>query len=1744
MGKKLMGWKTKGMNQDLSVSAFNPEFSFENMNLRLSTNEGNTLMSWVNEKGTKRIPVKIDTNPWYETENKTYAESITGGAIGTAVLNNQLVVFTTCPQHIVMNGNQSTTIPKHDYIYVFTWRRFPVVSEQEDDEEVEGLFGRRIYAGNLNFDEEHPLETLVSYEAEHIQKVYWTDGINQPRMINIAASNEKLERWNHPDTADIEHEGVPSEEVETFFDFVPTIDLSATLSITQEMASSGTFAPGVIQYCFTYFNKHGQQSNVIEVSPLYYLAHEDRGASPEDKVTCSFTIQISGLDANFDCVRIYSIQRTSLNLEPVVKILEDIPIEGSSITYIDNGTTGALIDPTELLFIGGKEIKVLTMTDKDNTLFMGNIEQNTEKLDTLQAYLRSNPLDVRFYRGGPKTIELDHTDGIYGHTNMLKKNHREITTFKGGEQYRFGFQLQKPTGEWTEPIWIRDKTNDLYPLVNKNTGWDNTQLVYASTYRFKLADIPQFVFDFSKYKKIRPVIVYPTISDRKVLCQGVLNPTVFNALDRIDNSPYAQASWYFRPYATNKIRTQGGNSQVTPYETVTVLSSTLSNTPDLTLDPESLVGHVREVYVLKASFDGGTGGQDAINSILQRGSLKTHVWKKITEDGISKEETSDIEQSFIGAFKKPNSNEYFFVKDSPWLEETTEVTPAVYTRQSEDTDYGSDAIEGYIVEYTDVNLTYEGTERTPFQLYNKMAVVNGLLVFSDNTDLGNNVTSIHFKFYIDNTFYDVTFEKTSGSITNDISSSYPVNTKKSGDAIAYTHYESLATAEDAAGSDSTEIEGKVVYYDNREKAKKVEIQGSRKSFLGVFDTNNGELTSDQIASNTQFFVDQSIVTLNSPDLEFDTEVQRWGTDHLHLRVIGAIPITANASDHKISISSSMLEINHNVKENSLFNILIKSAEENISYKEAKSILDETLGKDPSFGDGELTYNVRADNVSTNAGRHLVAEYLWKDVVLKDAAKEEDKIKTLQDTCTYLIHPWHRSASLNNDWRSADVASSLLKWKKESNLLYSINTCYFAAEDSVSFENIGVQIPLTENAEVMNYRLPKQISGSSEINYYPNIDKVLYNKKGYKLFVDTVDADIRGSIKNVTTPVAMRYKSTTHAAISLGGSNGKISLLPYAIVENNTTVLPPVNYGEYTGSGTTFWGDTVDFYQDNINITDATDMLTVRVGSQMESYDFLWLGELYKDVTNAFGGDSDAALRANKWVVGGNSVTIPDDLNDEIPLTWTDGDTYYQRYDCLKTYAYTNEDPNQLVEILSFMCESHVNIDGRYDRNRGQLKNYLMRPEIFNLLNPVYSQQDNFFTSRKTDIEKEETLKYPNHVAYSQTKTSGADVDEWTHLTLASILEMDGDKGEVKALKRLNDSVICFQDTGIAQILYNDNVAISTTAGVPIELANSGKVQGKRYLSDTIGCSNKWSIAQSPLGIYFIDSNGKDIYLFNGQLDNLSTKYGFNSWCKEHISQGVSDWNPKDFGWNEDIDKSNFVSYYDKKNQEVLFINLDTALAFSEKIGAFTSFYNYGGIPYYCNFNDRGIWLTYNLTTPTSSTNPVPKCELWEHQAGEYCQFFGVNYPYWMTLVGNQEPQMDKTFTNLEFRATIDGDGVEEQTKFVPTLPFDYLEAWDEYQHGIAQLQNKNGHGAMQHHLPDTTATLKRKFRIWRCDIPRDNCDVDNTIENPMGIYRFRKRPLDRMRNPWIYLKLMKDAAEQGAVLNRTEIHDLIMTYFT
>ena len=73
---KVCSFKIKGMQRDLSVSSFSAEYAYENMNIRIMPTNEQTLLSVVNEKGTKLCQF-----------------SLLGIPIGQATIDKYLIVF-------------------------------------------------------------------------------------------------------------------------------------------------------------------------------------------------------------------------------------------------------------------------------------------------------------------------------------------------------------------------------------------------------------------------------------------------------------------------------------------------------------------------------------------------------------------------------------------------------------------------------------------------------------------------------------------------------------------------------------------------------------------------------------------------------------------------------------------------------------------------------------------------------------------------------------------------------------------------------------------------------------------------------------------------------------------------------------------------------------------------------------------------------------------------------------------------------------------------------------------------------------------------------------------------------------------------------------------------------------------------------------------------------------------------------------------------------------------------------------------------------------------------------------------------------------------------------------------------------------------------------------------------------------------------------------------------------------------
>lgn len=309
--KKQQVFNIKGMTKDISRSKSGSELAYDIQNMRLTSQEGETLLSLTNEKGNKEYKLdfkKFATNSDGTVDVNESRITFTGKVIGYCVLDKYLVIFTH------QEGNKNKNIPSQNRIYRFE-------EDSTDKMTLDGCLLYWDYGDYLDFTDTMRLETMGIYESTNIQKVYWLDGVHQPRFINIAGDKNTVlnhrKRWK---------------AAKTPFDFIPMFDYDATIegnnNITiKRQDYGGMFPEGTIQYAMCYYNLNGQQSNIFYVSPIYYISHTDRGAQQEQTLNNSFKITIKKVDTNFDYLRIYSIHRSSINGTPSCKVVANISLK-------------------------------------------------------------------------------------------------------------------------------------------------------------------------------------------------------------------------------------------------------------------------------------------------------------------------------------------------------------------------------------------------------------------------------------------------------------------------------------------------------------------------------------------------------------------------------------------------------------------------------------------------------------------------------------------------------------------------------------------------------------------------------------------------------------------------------------------------------------------------------------------------------------------------------------------------------------------------------------------------------------------------------------------------------------------------------------------------------------------------------------------------------------------------------------------------------------------------------------------------------------------------------------------------------------------------------------------------------------------------------------------------------------------------------------------------------------------------
>lgn len=1499
----------QGIRRDSHPIKQDKNFLWDAHNIRLTTRDGDSMMSITNEKSTKKL---IEFG-----DNETY--------IGHCVLGEYLVLFTKDVEN--------------DYIYRI---------EPETKTKV------ILYKGNLGFSEKHPIQAIGDYESELVQKVYWVDGCNSPRVINIM----KPKLVGAADAED--YTEVYSDAP---FGFVQELKLEEAVEVKRLPSGSGIFSPGVIQYAFSYYHKYGQESNLFHVSEPLYVSFNDRGGSPEDNISTAFQLTVDKVQKNFGFLRVYSILRTSIDATPTVKRVTDIDLselEDNSITYVDNGTTGDIVDPSVLLYIGGKDIVAGCITSKDNTLFLGGISYNRQEVSAIKdTDNKKLPTlikdDIEVSTGSrEETLETSNqssSSNLYKYQNQLIKN---TSTFKVGETYRLGLQFQYKNGEWSEPLWVEDCTMDgsRPSLSTSSLGTKITLPIFKASLPTNI----QSLIEGEGYLKVRPLMVLPSTKDKNILAQGIICPTVFSYGSRMSNSPYAQSSWLLRPFCTSEPKNDNSTAKI------------------------GSIVEFRHLNPLLSGFDRGAEIQNMfLDENASNNTADTHNYSL---DKIDSEDSS--------------FNSLYYVDQS------------VLTFHSPDIQF-DDSIQ-LSINNNQLNV-----------------VLVGVVPFVSNCgDIDVQVQSV------------VADPEASGFI-----------------------HRSIINSSTGARSLISGLFFEDSYVDEGKNAKDFYRSGPIRPWMTHMWHRSGSLNNDCVRP----------------------EGKGSQTAILKKKIISNIKFSNTVNwlkpDKEISLTTSELQV-FNSNEVSLLKI-----------------------KDSNNRTGDITYYGNVDSMNASYSKfRLVSGDSDSYALNPDSGTFSGYIVVDNESGQSKIYFSSLSVGSMTGSKTTGTASGTITSntvvkvpvQKEDPLTGDIKTEY----ESLNLKGGSFDITIDDKSYTGTITVGSNvyiISGSTsfKINYRKKAKKETAFDFGAGLMsVDPSNGyvgDYQEALKLPKDAVRIKYKSTPHVLFSTDYEDGK-TRKPLPIISGTSTKIDGIP-------------NNLPWLVDSIKgLTQETISTSSFEGLSDCPPAYLWLAEIRQEVDDdkRFGGKTAEALQDNLWIPAGPAVH----LDEEIQWQW--GDTWFQRFDCLKTYPFTNEDINQVVEIGSFLCETRVNIDGRYDRNRGAISNLNMSPLNFNLLNPVYSQKNTFFNYRMLDSDYYKVNSYPSQVLWTGTKSPAALQDTWTNLHTASSLDLDGANGGVTSLQAFNDFLIGFQKTGVQQILFNSRVQIQASDGVPIEIANNQKVEGTRTISNAIGCQDKFSVVTTTNGIYFVDNNNHSIYLFNGEISNLGLQFGSLYWTRENHS---------DMTWKYKADKegnNGIRLFYDSKYQDVYFTpgtdygkpEAREALCFSEQLNQFTSLMSYGGAVMF-PLNSKFYSIADDAETGTLT--------LWENFPSEessYNKIFNKVRPFSFSFISNDNPMYTKIFDTIEMRTDrYDGEslmGGKYSTIKQDGQPLDFIRVNNEYQD--------------TDDVDFTAANLRKKFRIWRATIPRN------------------KNTRERIRNPWSKITLGFKQPEDKLTI----LHDLAVKY--
>jgi hypothetical protein len=361
----------KGMDRDTSVNKYSDMTFYDALNMRIITEDPLTAGAMTNIPGNSLImnfaqnDVIIGVCPIRNAYNDTTKDSIIFFATNISGTDSIYLlegdpdrIDTSTPiemDRIYQTTGAGTTAYRSGYLYRGT---------------------------DLNFSEDHRIKSESRYESALIRKVYWVDGVNPIRYMNVSTVTTNLLA------------GVPVSSANVF-EINPDVTLA---SPTVTLTSGGGYTAGIVQYAYQLYVKNGTKtafsplSDSLNLAAMYFQSNSYKtvGNALNENTGNAVLVTLTNLDQDFDRVRLVALHYKQYGLSPVVNIVGEYSYTGTSLTVTDTGIkTYGTIEITDFRLQGQVDYIADSLASKNNVMFYANLKEdiwNPDWLNPANAY--------------------------------------------------------------------------------------------------------------------------------------------------------------------------------------------------------------------------------------------------------------------------------------------------------------------------------------------------------------------------------------------------------------------------------------------------------------------------------------------------------------------------------------------------------------------------------------------------------------------------------------------------------------------------------------------------------------------------------------------------------------------------------------------------------------------------------------------------------------------------------------------------------------------------------------------------------------------------------------------------------------------------------------------------------------------------------------------------------------------------------------------------------------------------------------------------------------------------------------------------------------------------------------------------------------------------------------------------------------------------------------------------------------